>query len=307
MVINFSLAQTCPPKTEVRGTNAYFVGEVTDTGGDITHAWFEYGTTLALGYKTVARIFTKPSLYCSYVFGLKPCTTYYYRAVAQNSAGTSYGEIKSFTTTCQKISIISKPVYQNIQKPQSTFISPKCNLEITALVKDLSKEGEYVNSITITPNTKISVLISVKSKTGFFENVNLQVTIPNQLKFQNNFITIDNIKRPIILSDLVNGINLGNIGPNEEKVVTFELLTTSKDNFDIGTNTLKILAKIRYGNVTISDDAYILVNVTRSINFNTSSIVDYVPIFFILALILFFFVVILFIIFLYLRIKKLMT
>lgn len=98
---DFAFAQSCPSMTTVSGTNVTFVGEVTDTGGDVsTTAWFEYGQTTAYGQKSPETVLTSAGVYCITVSSLSPCTTYHYRAVARNSAGTSYGEDKTFTTSC---------------------------------------------------------------------------------------------------------------------------------------------------------------------------------------------------------------
>jgi hypothetical protein len=100
-ITDFALAGNCPSMTTVTGTDVTFVGELTDTGGDETiSVWFEYGKTTAYGYKTIKKTLSAAEIYCIEVSGLSPCTTYHYRAVAQNSAGTSYGEDKTFTTTC---------------------------------------------------------------------------------------------------------------------------------------------------------------------------------------------------------------
>lgn len=98
---NFTLAQSCPNVTTVTGTTVTFVGEVTDMGGDTTvTGWFEYGQTSGYGQTSSQKILSQLGTYCTIVSNLSPCTTYHYKAVAQNSAGTSYGEDKTFTTTC---------------------------------------------------------------------------------------------------------------------------------------------------------------------------------------------------------------
>ena len=97
----FAAAQSCPSLTSVDGTAVTFVGELTDTGGDsYTLAWFEYGQTKSYGQKTSEQTLSQTGLYCTTVSNLNPCTTYNYRAVAKNTDGTSYGEIKSFKTLC---------------------------------------------------------------------------------------------------------------------------------------------------------------------------------------------------------------
>ncbi len=97
---NFALAESCPANTTVSGTTVIFVGELTDMGGDLTTSvWFEYGQTMGYGQKTIEKTLTQTGFYCITVTGLSPSTTYHYRAVARNSADTSYGENKTFTTT----------------------------------------------------------------------------------------------------------------------------------------------------------------------------------------------------------------
>ena len=96
---NFALAESCPSRTTVSGTTVTFVGELTDLGGDgTTSVWFEYGQTTAYGQKTAEKALTQPGFYCITVSGLLPSTTYNYRAAAKNTAGTGYGENKTFTT-----------------------------------------------------------------------------------------------------------------------------------------------------------------------------------------------------------------
>ena len=65
-----------------------------------TSGWFEYGTSSSLGNRTVTRTYydTNSATLVDNLTGLSQGTTYYYRAVAQNSNGTSYGEIKSCRT-----------------------------------------------------------------------------------------------------------------------------------------------------------------------------------------------------------------
>jgi len=92
------LAQ-CPANTEASTTQATLVGEVTDVGSDPNlTVWFEYGLTASLASSTPQQTQSGPGLFCYTLTGLTPATTYYYRAIARNSAGTDYGEIKSFTT-----------------------------------------------------------------------------------------------------------------------------------------------------------------------------------------------------------------
>jgi hypothetical protein len=69
--------------------------------GLATEYRFEYGTTAAYGQQTPsagAGAGTREGLFTQSIAGLQGNTTYHYRAVATNSAGTSYGQDATFKT-----------------------------------------------------------------------------------------------------------------------------------------------------------------------------------------------------------------
>jgi len=67
-----------------------------------TNAWFEYGTDISLGSSTFMNAssfyYGQSGNYSANIFGLTPNTTYYFRAIAQNTQSRVYGNISSFTT-----------------------------------------------------------------------------------------------------------------------------------------------------------------------------------------------------------------
>ena len=99
---SFISAQTsCPSNTTVGETQATLVGDVTDDGGDPNlEVWFQYGKTISYGSETSKASQYGTGVFCATVDNLTPCTKYNYRAVAKNSANTSYGDNKTFTTKC---------------------------------------------------------------------------------------------------------------------------------------------------------------------------------------------------------------
>lgn len=106
-------AQTfqCPPKTTANYRSIIFVGKAGLGGDKQVEVWFEYGTNKDRLNKTRSLVLDKEGIFCLRVFRLKPCTTYYYRAAAKNSAGINYGEIKTIKTLCSSNSFKS-----NLQK-----------------------------------------------------------------------------------------------------------------------------------------------------------------------------------------------
>ena len=96
----------CPLNTTVEETQATLVGEVTDDGGDPNlEVWFNYGKTTSYGLESSHSSKYGIGIFCSTVYNLDSCTTYHYQAIAKNSADTSYGEDKVFTTKCSPITI----------------------------------------------------------------------------------------------------------------------------------------------------------------------------------------------------------
>ncbi|RJR18449.1 MAG: fibronectin type III domain-containing protein, partial [Desulfobacteraceae bacterium] len=96
------------PATEIKSSSASGVtfssaklNAVINPNGSITSYYFEYGTSSSFGLKTPAvQAGNNPgeTQVYSLVTGLTPNAVYYFRVVAYNSGGTSYGETMSFST-----------------------------------------------------------------------------------------------------------------------------------------------------------------------------------------------------------------
>lgn len=92
-------------------SNSATLNSTYNANGSSTTVWFEYGTTSALG-STVgsSTVGTGAGQYAYSLAGLAPSTTYYFRAVAQNSVGpNNTAIIRSFTTQGQNNSNQSAP------------------------------------------------------------------------------------------------------------------------------------------------------------------------------------------------------
>ncbi len=81
-------------------TRADLSGNVLPGGNITTDGWFEWGETTALGSQTLRKnIGNDTSInFSETLIGFSPNTTYYYRAVVQNSKGISRGDIVKFKT-----------------------------------------------------------------------------------------------------------------------------------------------------------------------------------------------------------------
>jgi len=88
---------TTDPATELRAIAAILNGTLNQDGGEACDCGFEYGKTVAYGETTPTESKTTGEAF-SQVIGGPPNTTYHFRAFATNSAGTSYGADRTFTT-----------------------------------------------------------------------------------------------------------------------------------------------------------------------------------------------------------------
>jgi subtilisin family serine protease len=94
------VSQVSTPQT---GGNAARPGGTVNSRGLPTTAYYEYGTTVAYGMQTpaVSTGTTLPTAtpFAQAIDGLSPNTTYHYRLLATNAAGTATGADATFTTT----------------------------------------------------------------------------------------------------------------------------------------------------------------------------------------------------------------
>ena len=106
----------CTPPTVVTnvstklGTTTATLNGSANPNGCATSAWFEWGTTVGYGNETSHQNMgseTSSVDFSEDLTGLIPGQTYHYRAVAQNSSGTSYGVDQTFTTGCPKPTVVT--------------------------------------------------------------------------------------------------------------------------------------------------------------------------------------------------------
>ena len=126
--------------TNISPMNATFNGSVS-TGGISGDAWFQYGTDMNFGNSTSLNSYLFNSAYSgeysTNVSGLSGNTTYYVRAVAQNSYGIVYGNVVSFTTA------FSNSGYNNSNSPTA----------ITTSGAVLANNTAQFNALILTGNT----------------------------------------------------------------------------------------------------------------------------------------------------------
>jgi hypothetical protein len=183
-------AQSCPSQTTFTSNSATLVGEITNHGGDPNlEVWFKWGQGSSFSNETSHQfIFASsvPFRFCSFISGLQPCTTYSYQAVAKNSAGTAFGTIYSFKTTCQPVSVNLRA--NNSDGPININYGTNLNLTWTSSNANFcSASGAWSGSKALTGSETISnlavgnytfTLTCTGSSGSVSDSVNVQV-VPN--------------------------------------------------------------------------------------------------------------------------------
>jgi hypothetical protein len=108
--------------TLITTTTAQMNGYV-DPNGYLTTAYFEYGTTTSYGTATNSFDLSTPTSIMSINWSGLPNTTYHYRAVATNIAGTSRGGDLTFTTAA----VSSAPTVQSLAATLVTATTVQSN------------------------------------------------------------------------------------------------------------------------------------------------------------------------------------
>ena len=148
---------SCPVNTTVEETSANLVGEVTSDGGDPNlQVWFQYGKTTSYGLQTSPSSKYGIGIFCAIVQNLEPCTTYNFRAVAKNSAGTVYGGNQTFTTKCLPVSVDLKA--NNSNGPITVSYNSNVNLAWTSQnAASCQASGDWTGSKSISGSQTIQM------------------------------------------------------------------------------------------------------------------------------------------------------
>ena len=114
--------------------------------------------------------------FTSSITGLNPNTTYYVRAYATNSAGTSYGEQKNFTTNCNTVTI-------SISGNTTINYGGSTTLTVSGASSYVWKNGSTTigtnASITVNPTSTTTYTVTGTNNYGCTGNKNVTVTVNN--------------------------------------------------------------------------------------------------------------------------------
>jgi len=128
------------PATSVDSSSATLGGYLSSMGGASScTVYFEYGTNKSYGSTTGTQVKSSTGSFSQALTGLSPGTTYHYRAVAFNSAGTIYGADTMFMTS----SSATAPVANFIGTPASGIAPLTVQFTDTSMNTPTSWKWEY--------------------------------------------------------------------------------------------------------------------------------------------------------------------
>ncbi|MBP6855543.1 MAG: hypothetical protein KBC26_01020 [Candidatus Pacebacteria bacterium] len=199
------------PATYVYRNSALLNGQI-NPNGSMTTGWFEYGTTMNLGSRTPTQAMGSGS-YLSNIAaalsGLVPNTTYYFRAAAQNTYGTAYGQVLSFTTQGQQI-IVTPPSEPTIVIQRSGVVTTGSGTSCVILVPALDVSE-------LLPGQTFTYTITYRNGCAYnLGNAFLKVILPTETDFVST-------NYPFFNRD-ANGIsyNLGVISQNFQSAISIK-------------------------------------------------------------------------------------
>ncbi len=233
---------------------------VPNTTSSATTAWFEWGPSTNVQYRTTAKTVGSGSNslpYSDVVNGLVPGTTYYYRAVVQNQNGTAYGDIVSFRTQQRIVAgstVVTQPTRVIVQ---SQTVRDSVSAQSAASLLELRIESAYDHMCI---EGEIEYVVTYRNiSTITLEDTVLRLALPRELTYtgadRGTFDPLENILT----------LDIGRVQPGEQGTVTIRARVNQnaiRGNLTVMTatvvytnpNTRAQEDAIAYSLITVSDE-----------------------------------------------------
>ncbi len=250
-------------------TNSTLLNGSVNANGAITTAWFEYGTTLALGQTTNSQPMGMGTIAYNYSYilsNLTPNAIYYFRAIAQNAYGTSYGTILSFVSPAATAATITTN-----------------NASLTAIIKPTASSNSLamvlvsnVDKLEVIQGNEINYTAVYKNISGSdIADAKINITLPEGVDYQSANIDYSSQSEGNIM------FNIGKILANGQGSVSVK----TKINNSAKVGELVLNANMNYIdskniNQLVEASSTIMVKDTKANSNLTASLLDTMGLFF---------------------------
>ena len=210
--------------TNINDDSATLRGYINDLGDDSNiEVWFEWGRTESFGNYTSQRTRTWQGEFTANISGLTSNRTYYYRIVARNDHGISYGNTRSFIADDNTYGVDG----------DNDYTSNGLTLGFWA-ANVTGGENTWSKLVRGEGSNQIAFRFDVKNTTSQTQkNVITQVLLSPYIKYTGN-LKINNVSAS---GDITN-LNLGDIYAGQTKTVTFYGTVDPIDRFVYGQSQL---------------------------------------------------------------------
>jgi len=239
--VNYPQVQTLYADN-ITATSARLNGNLLNLGGaNYADVWFEWNNegktswiplALADNGATGIQSLNSVSTFSSVLNNLQPNTTYYFRAVARNNAGNSFGTMLSFRT-------LDNNQNQNQNR-----------LTLTSSARDVSQNSQWSKNLYTKPSSVVNIRIEISNDdTKTYNNLTVADILPLKTKYVGN-LQVDGTQNS---TDIISGLNIGDLNPGQRKTITFDIIIDPIESFNYGQNQLRNSAVIKNIDPEISD------------------------------------------------------
>jgi len=204
--------------TSVSTNSARLNGLGINLGGIYSDGWFEWGTTQSLGNTTshISLGNVSSNTFYATISSLSPNTTYHFRAVVQNTNGTSRGDILNFRTDSAYVPPVVTP-----QTPTTPVVTKDAT--IVKSVSNLDTPNGTSQEVAARRGEKVRYTIEVRNTgTATIKEATIKDRIPYSVEFANaeGIARLDGTQREVVWF-------LGDFLPGQVRTVTLDVIVTN--------------------------------------------------------------------------------